>query len=85
MDRLSGGRFLLGLGASGPQVVEGLHGRSFARPLGRMRETIEIVRLALEHYLDDFQDLSLAAQRLRDPSDPILDWDEVRDAVVGKD
>lgn len=49
------------------------------------RSRAEIVRLALEHYLDDFQDLSLAAQRLRDPSDPILDWDEVRDAVVGKD
>ena len=40
-------RFILGLGASGPQVVEGLHGRPFAHPLGRMRETIEIVRLAL--------------------------------------
>jgi F420-dependent oxidoreductase-like protein len=43
---LSGGRFLLGLGVSGPQVVEGLHGRPFGDPLGRMRETIEIVRLA---------------------------------------
>jgi F420-dependent oxidoreductase-like protein len=43
---LSGNRFLLGLGASGPQVVEGLHGQPFARPLTRMRETIEIVRMA---------------------------------------
>ncbi len=43
---LSGDRFLLGLGASGPQVVEGLHGQPFARPLARMRETIEILRLA---------------------------------------
>jgi F420-dependent oxidoreductase-like protein len=43
---LSGDRFILGLGASGPQVVEGLHGVPFARPLERMRETIEIVRLA---------------------------------------
>jgi F420-dependent oxidoreductase-like protein len=43
---VSGNRFMLGLGASGPQVVEGLHGRPFARPLGRMRETIEIVRQA---------------------------------------
>jgi transposase len=49
------------------------------------RSRAEIVRLALEHYLDDFQDLSLAAQRLSDPSDPILDWDEVRDELVGKD
>jgi len=44
LDRLSGGRFLLGLGASGPQVIEGLHGTAFAHPLARMRETVEIVR-----------------------------------------
>ena len=44
LSNLSGGRFLLGLGASGPQVMEGLHGVSFARPLTRMRETVEIVR-----------------------------------------
>ena len=47
LSELSGGRFLLGLGASGPQVVEGLHGQPFAHPLGRMRETIEVVRLAM--------------------------------------
>ncbi|WP_410631956.1 LLM class flavin-dependent oxidoreductase [Amycolatopsis sp. cmx-4-83] len=41
---LSGGRFALGLGASGPQVVEGLHGVPFAKPLTRMRETVEIIR-----------------------------------------
>lgn len=46
MSAISGGRFILGLGASGPQVVEGLHGRPFARPVTRMRETIEIVRRA---------------------------------------
>ncbi|MEV6279952.1 LLM class flavin-dependent oxidoreductase [Nocardia sp. NPDC051832] len=44
LAQLSNGRFRLGLGASGPQVIEGLHGVSFARPLRRMRETIEIVR-----------------------------------------
>src|SRR5581483_3430990 len=44
--RMSGNRFILGLGASGPQVMEGLHGVPFAHPLGRMRETIEIVRRA---------------------------------------
>jgi F420-dependent oxidoreductase-like protein len=42
---LSEGRFLLGLGASGPQVVEGLHGVPYAEPLARLRETVEIVRL----------------------------------------
>ena len=44
---VSDNRFLLGLGVSGPQVVEGLHGQPFAHPLGRMRETIEIIRLAM--------------------------------------
>ena len=44
LSNLSSGRFLLGLGASGPQVIEGLHGVSFSRPLARMRETVEIVR-----------------------------------------
>lgn len=47
MDRVSNGRFSLGLGVSGPQVVEGLHGASFAHPLGRLREYVDIVRLAL--------------------------------------
>lgn len=41
---LSAGRFVLGLGASGPQVVEGLHGITFDRPLRRMQETVEICR-----------------------------------------
>ncbi|MET7993500.1 LLM class flavin-dependent oxidoreductase [Amycolatopsis sp. NPDC005232] len=43
---MSGGRFSLGLGSSGPQVMEGLHGVPFAKPLTRMRETVEIVRSA---------------------------------------
>jgi F420-dependent oxidoreductase-like protein len=43
---LSGGRFSLGLGASGPQVIEGLHGVPFTKPLTRLRETVEIVRSA---------------------------------------
>ncbi len=46
MAAISDDRFLLGLGASGPQVVEGLQGQRFAHPLGRMRETIDILRLA---------------------------------------
>jgi F420-dependent oxidoreductase-like protein len=44
MDHLSGGRFILGLGVSGPQVVEGWYGRPFAKPLQRTREYIQIVR-----------------------------------------
>ena len=42
---LTGGRFILGLGASGPQVVEGLHGVRYATPLTRLRETVEICRM----------------------------------------
>ena len=44
MQALSGGRFILGMGASGPQVMEGWHGVRFAKPIARTRETIEIVR-----------------------------------------
>ncbi len=44
LSNLSSGRFLLGLGASGPQVIEGLHGVSFSRPLARIAETVDIVR-----------------------------------------
>jgi F420-dependent oxidoreductase-like protein len=44
LDHLSGGRVILGLGVSGPQVVEGWYGQSFAKPLARMREYIGIVR-----------------------------------------
>jgi F420-dependent oxidoreductase-like protein len=47
LSNLSRGRFLLGLGASGPQVIEGLHGVSFAHPLSRLRETVDIVRQAV--------------------------------------
>ncbi len=43
---MSGGRFLLGLGVSGPQVIEGWHGILFERPVQRLRETVEIVRRA---------------------------------------
>ena len=46
MATVSDDRFILGLGASGPQVVEGLNGQPFARPLERLREHVDIVRLA---------------------------------------
>src|SRR5437867_7408271 len=44
LDLLSGGRFLLGLGLSGPQVVEGWHGQPYGKPLAKTREYVEIVR-----------------------------------------
>jgi F420-dependent oxidoreductase-like protein len=47
LDHLSGGRFVLGLGASGPQVVEGWYGESYRKPLARTREYFSIVRQVL--------------------------------------
>ena len=47
LDQLSGGRMLLGIGSSGPQVSEGWHGVRFDAPLGRTREYVDIVRMAL--------------------------------------
>src|SRR3954464_3409861 len=44
LDTISGGRFILGLGSSGPQVAEGWHGQRFARQLQRTREYVEVVR-----------------------------------------
>jgi F420-dependent oxidoreductase-like protein len=54
LDLLSGGRFLLGLGTSGPQVVEGWHGQPWAKPLARTREYVEIVRAALRRETLEF-------------------------------
>ncbi len=47
LDLMSGGRLLLGLGTSGPQVVEGWHGQPWGKPLARTREYVEVVRMAL--------------------------------------
>src|SRR5881628_3766387 len=61
LQSMSGGRFLLGLGVSGPQVVEGWHGQPFGKPLTRTREYIEIVRAIwarerpLEHQGEHYQ------------------------------
>src|ERR1043166_7715445 len=54
LDALSGGRFVLGIGPSGPQVVEGWHGVAYGKPLLRTREYISIVRqiFAREHPLE---------------------------------
>ena len=47
LDNVSGGRAVIGLGASGPQVIEGFHGLPYEKPLGRTREDIEIIRMGL--------------------------------------
>ncbi len=48
LDHLSGGRFLLGVGASGPQVVEGWHGNAYGKPITRVKEYISIIRQVLK-------------------------------------
>ena len=48
LDTLSGGRFILGIGPSGPQVVEGWHGEIYGKPLTRTREYVAIVRQILK-------------------------------------
>src|SRR5690348_5540302 len=54
IDQLSGGRMLLGIGSSGPQVAEGWHGQRFARQLQRTREYVAVVRMALAHEKVEF-------------------------------
>ena len=49
------------------------------------RSRAEVIRQALERYLEDFDDLTVALERLRDPSDPVLDWDEVRRELLDTD
>ena len=49
------------------------------------RSRAEIIRQAVERYLEDFDDLSVAIERLRDPNDPVLDWDRVRRELLDSD
>lgn len=54
-----------------------------ARSLNRSRA--EVLRQAAEAYLDDYEDLRIAVERLQDPNDPVLDWEEVRRELVDPD
>ena len=67
LDNVSGGRAILGLGASGPQVIEGWHGLPYDKPLTRTREVVEIVRAALRRETLDYHgkvfDLPLPADQ----------------------
>ena len=50
------------------------------------RSRADVIRLALERYLEDFDDLTVALERIRDPSDPVhVDWDQVRDELLRSD
>lgn len=63
------------------ELVEALDAAAAALRCSRA----DVVRQALEGYLADFDDLSVALDRLRAPSDPLLDWDEVRLELLGSD
>ena len=49
------------------------------------RSRAEVVRHAIERYLEDFDDLEIALQRLRDPSDPVIDWERAKRALLDSD
>lgn len=49
------------------------------------RSRAQVVRQALEYYLEDLEDLKLGIERIRDPADPILDWDDVRRELLDQD
>ncbi|MEU8484081.1 LLM class F420-dependent oxidoreductase [Streptomyces sp. NPDC048641] len=66
LDAVSGGRAVIGLGASGPQVVEGWHGKAYDKPLGRTREAIELTRRILRREVIDHHgitDMPLPAEK----------------------
>ena len=63
------------------ELVEALD--AVAEDLKRSRA--DIIRQALERYLEDYDDLEVALERLRDPADPVLDWDRVRHELLGSD
>ena len=47
------------------------------------RSRADVIRQAIEYYLDDLEDLSLGLDALRDPADPVLDWEDVRNDLLG--
>ena len=63
------------------ELAEGLDAAAAALK----RSRAEIVRQAIESYLEDFDDLSVAVERLRDPADPVLDWEDVRRELLSSD
>ena len=54
LDNVSGGRAILGLGASGPQVIEGWHGLPYSKPIGRTKEVIDVVRAAIRREVVEY-------------------------------
>jgi F420-dependent oxidoreductase-like protein len=71
IDQLSGGRVILGIGSSGPQVAEGWHGQRFARQLQRTREYVEVVRMALARERVEFRGKTLELPLPDGPGKPL--------------
>jgi RHH-type rel operon transcriptional repressor/antitoxin RelB len=56
------------------------------RAAKRLRRTrTDLIRQAVEYYLDDIEDLKLGLERLQDPADPVLEWKDVRRELLGQD
>src|SRR5271166_5094998 len=71
IDQLSGGRMILGIGSSGPQVAEGWHGQRFAKQLARTREYIAVVRMALARERVEFHGDTLELPLPDGPGKPL--------------
>jgi transposase len=60
--------------------------RSVDRAARRLKRTrADVIRHALEYYLEDQEDLALALERLQDPADPLLDWEDVKRGLLHQD
>jgi F420-dependent oxidoreductase-like protein len=71
VDRISGGRMLLGIGSSGPQVAEGWHGERFARQLARTRDYVAVVRMALSRRRVEYRGETLELPLPDGPGKPL--------------
>jgi F420-dependent oxidoreductase-like protein len=84
LDEISGGRFRLGLGTSGARVIQDFHGLPYARPLTRLRETIEIVRMLIRGEQADFAGDNFQLSRFRLGFKPVRDHIPIYVASLGR-
>jgi len=84
LDEISGGRFRLGLGTSGAQVIQDFHGVPYDRPLTRLRETIEIVRMLIRGEQADFAGENFRLSRFKLGFKPVRDRIPIYVASLGR-
>src|SRR5215813_6565116 len=84
LDEISGGRFRLGLGTSGARVIRDFHGLPYAKPLSRLKETIEIVRMLLRGEQVDFAGDHFRLSRFKLGFKPLRDRIPIYVASLGK-